>query len=273
MKKLFLVLILISIFYTYYVNSDTIECNIRENCSSDETIIFSLYSETNSNVINDTFGAYKVCCPNDFYNIMGSYGKCGGLEKDDIILKAQDTKLYPLNALASIPESDPDYKTTNICLSLNEDIEGKITCYSNNIACNDNDFGIVSLSQEENSQVGAYSEIINPNLGSKICCNVIQCPSGFIWDSEIQDCEPNFPICYLKDLSTNIVDQDQFCKTRWQTPITQLDDYWKDAQDEVNDCFLPPNNAQACCYIANFNNKEYGKYQGIMVKRIGVMGI
>ena len=275
MKKLMLILIIISLINIINVNAVD-DCKISTSCSIfNEKAIFSLYQITDSNVRNDVLGEYKVCCPFNGLKIKGTYGSCGSTDRDDIIVKAYNTGKTPLDAHASIPSSTASGYTQNICLSLDDGVNGSVQCRSAS-SCDtaNNEFGVVSLYQESDSHVGSISDYNN-----KVCCKVTVCPEGFIWDSVIKTCRSNFPACFVRTVSTNSVDQTEECKDRWMTATSQTGLYWKDALTPLtNDCFEQSSpgiadNARACCYEALYNDKEYGRYSNILINKTIIAGI
>lgn len=119
------------------------------------------------------------------------------------------------------------------------------------------------------SHVGNISAYYTDTINNKdICCSVTVCPTGFAWDPGSQTCQPTFASCFVRTISTNAVDQLQACRSRWRTPNStnlQTGPYWQDALTPLtDDCFAQSSNgqnAQACCFAASYNDKEYGQYQ------------
>jgi hypothetical protein len=162
-----------------------------------------------------------------------------------------------------------------MCLALRSG-SGLVSCRSTTSStCNSDEFGVVSLSQTEDSHVGAFFD-----YGNKVCCKVVLCPTDFHWDGINQTCKPSFLTCYIRNNFNGQVDQNQLCKSRFTKPIqtalpgtsgSQTGPYWNDALSRyTDDCFAQSpspvgqgDNARACCFAATYANTEYGSYQDI----------
>ena len=93
------------------------------------------------------------------------------------------------------------------------------------------------------------------------------CPAGFTWNPITRTCEPAFEVCYRGDIGSLISDPGYACVDKWRAPTSQSEPYWRDAIDaDEPDCFRFTN-TQSCCYFTTFNSKEYGQYQGVVVKK------
>ena len=290
LKKLFLLTFIVLIYSAFDVNAAA-NCAVRATCAADETPIFSLYENTDSHVLNNYNGNFKVCCPNS-YGVNGTFGtvnSCGIYNIGDFetspIIKVYDTGVRPLDSHVSIPYSAGPGYTQNICLTLNPNKYGNVSCRFVQNTCDTNEFGVISLAEDsgQDSHVGPYAGYPN-----NICCNAIKCPPRFTWNPATQTCFPEFEICLLQiandPISEPPPEPGYFCQDMWRNPISQSDPYWDDALTPAapQDCFRVQN-VEGCCLdtviITNtggiYERRTYGSYQPINIIRgdIGSIGL
>lgn len=104
-------------------------------------------------------------------------------------------------------------------------------------------------------------------------CN---CPSGFTFNIQTQQCEPSFFVCYKETspLDGTGIDTTQDCDYLWTNPANQLDGkYWQNAlvspKPNNKNCFQDVGtivNKQACLYKLTELGSEWGEYFFIKVK-------
>ena len=248
MKKLILFIFVIFLFQNIDVNSFT--CSVKDNCASEENLIFYMYSSTDTHISTITTSwPKKLCCTSEISN------SCSA----DV--KSQLFKLYS-NAEGHISTSSSTTYPTPICISLANDAPGYIEC-NLKPTCDAGEQCIITLSSTDDAHV---SDCSANGYSNKVCCKATVCPVGFTWDFSTGTCKPAFAICYTGNVGSSTADPGSLCGNKWRNPISQNDPYWIDAIDaDEPDCFRF-SNAQACCYVSTYNNKEYGAYQDINLK-------
>jgi hypothetical protein len=266
MKKLILFIFIILLFQVTEINSfdpNAFTCSVKASCNANENIIFYMYNNVDTHVsTTNTNWPYRLCCTK-------MINSCGGLY----------TTLFKLylspDGHASISNSN---YLNQVCLSVyNAEVgQGAISC-SLKPTCSTGEQCIVTLSSSDDAHVSACG--VSGSYSNELCCGATVCPEGFGWNEKLNNgkggCEPAFGVCYTGDRNTLTSDEGT-CKDKWRTPTKQDEPYWRDAVNlDRQDCFDSSSgvNILACCPLTPnsvYNNKEYGTFEDIIVKKCTV---